>query len=131
MRATGVRGELLVAEKLISKGWGVARPLGDGDPYDLLASKGDASLRIQVKATLSQHAYNTTRPHYQFQLAHGLSSKKRYQPDDVDFFVGCALDAKRFWVIPFSAATTVTLKIYNGEDSKFHRYEEAWVLLES
>ena len=33
-------------------------------------------------------------------------------------------------VIPFSEANVVTLKIYNGEDSKFHRYEDAWVLLE-
>tara|TARA_B100000809_G_scaffold19275_1_gene17054 strand:+ start:276 stop:425 length:150 start_codon:yes stop_codon:yes gene_type:complete len=48
----------------------------------------------------------------------------------MDFFVCCALDSQRFWILPFSAATVTTLKIYNGEDSKFHRYEDAWELLE-
>jgi len=40
------------------------------------------------------------------------------------------LDSQRFWVLPFEAATVTTLKIYNGVDSKFHRYEDAWILLE-
>ena len=42
----------------------------------------------------------------------------------------CALDSHRFWVLPFKAAIVTTLKIYNGKVSKFHRYEDAWVLLE-
>jgi hypothetical protein len=48
----------------------------------------------------------------------------------VDFFVCCDPDSQRFWVLPFEAATVITLKIYNGKESKFHRYEDAWVLLE-
>ena len=132
MKATGVRGELLVSEKLISKGWSVAKPIGDGDPYDLLACKEAKSLRIQIKSTLGAHSYKShPSPHYQFQLAHGLSSKKRYSKEEVDFFICCALDVKRFWIIPFEDATVLTLKIYNGEaGSKFHRYEDAWILLE-
>ena len=50
--------------------------------------------------------------------------------DQVDFFVCCALDSHRFWILPFSATTVITLKIYNGVDPKFHRYEDAWVLPE-
>ena len=130
MRATGQRGELLVAEKLIGQGWSVAPPLGDNDPFDLLVNNGDRFLRLQVKATLEKHTYSQSRPHYQFQLAHSPSSKTRYTADQVDFFVCCALDSRRFWVLPFEAATVITLKIYNGEDGKFHRYEDAWVLLE-
>ena len=56
--------------------------------------------------------------------------QKRYTADQVDFFVCCALDTLRFWILPFEAASVTTLKIYNGEDSKFHRYEDAWLLLE-
>ena len=130
MRSTGQRGELLVAERLIGKGWSVAHPMADA-PYDLLAIKGGRFLRLQVKATLEKHLHKgKTRPHYQFQLAHGLSSKKRYTADQVDFFVCCALDSQRFWIIPFPDATVVTLKIYNGEGGKFHKFEDAWVLLE-
>ena len=120
----------MVAEKRIGQGWSVAHPFGDNNPFDLLVNKGDRYLRIQVKATLEKHIYNQSRPHYQFQLAHGVSSKKRYTADQVDFFVCCALDSKRFWVLPFEAATVVTLNIYDGENGKFHRYEDAWVLLE-
>lgn len=130
MRATGQRGELLVAERLIGQGWSVAPPFGDNDPFDLLVNKGDRFLRLQVKSTLEQHNYRHSRPHYQFQLAHGVSSKKRYTADQVDFFICCALDTHRFWILPFEAATVTTLKIYNGEDSKFHLYEDAWNLLE-
>ena len=130
MRSIGQRGELLVAEKLIGKGWSVAHPIGDNDPFDLVVNKGDRFLRIQVKATLEKHKYNQSRSHYQFQLAHGPSSKTRYTAEQVDFFVCCALDSQRFWVLPFEAATVITLKIYNGVDSRFHRYEDAWILLE-
>ena len=129
MVQTGPRGELLVAEKLIERGWSVAPPIGNNYPFDLIVNKGDKFLRLQVKATLEQHNYKHTRPHYQFQLAHGVSSKKRYTADQVDFFVCCALDSRRFWVLPFEAATVITLKIYNGEEGKFHRYEDAWGLL--
>ena len=62
--------------------------------------------------------------------ADGVSSKKRYKAGEVDFFVCCALDSHRFWVLPFKAAIVTTLKIYNGKVSKFHRYEDAWILLE-
>ena len=96
MRATGQRGELLVAEKLIGQGWSVAPPLGDNDPFDLLVNKGDKFLHLQVKAALEQHSYRNNRPHYQFQLAHGVSSKKRYTAWEEDFFVCCALDSNRF-----------------------------------
>ena len=57
--------------------------------------------------------------------------------------VGCKLDPDTYHGItnglvaghtvadlPFEAATVTTLKIYNGKDSKFHRYEDAWNLLD-
>jgi len=129
---TGPRGELLVAEQLLGRGWIVAPPIGDNDPFDLMVNKGARFLRIQIKTTLEQHTYQCNRPHYQFQLAHGTSSttKKRYTAEQVDFFVCCALDARRFWVLPFEAANVTNLKIYNGKTSRFHCYEDAWNLLE-
>ena len=130
MRSIGQRGELLVAERLIAHGWGVAHPLSDTARFDLLTVKGDRMLRVQVKSTQKQHSYKDSRPHYQFQLAHGLSSKKRYDPHDVDFFICCALDTQKFWVIPYGAIRSLTLKIYNGKTGKIHAYREAWHLLE-
>jgi hypothetical protein len=130
VRSIGQRGELLVAERLLEQDWSIAHPLSDTSPFDLIAAKGDRFLRIQVKATLKQHSYPSSRRHYQFQLAKGLSSKKRYTKGEVDFFVCCALDSHRFWVIPLAEVGTLTLKIYSGTGGKFHQFENAWVLLE-
>jgi len=130
VRSTGQRGELLVAERLIEQGWSVAHPLSDSTSFDLLVAKGELFRRIQVKATLQQHRYPSSRPHYQFQLAHGVRSKKPYEKGQVDFFVCCAINANRFWVIPFIESKTITLKIYNGNKSRLHKFEEAWGLLD-
>ena len=128
--SVGQRGEFLVAEKLLSYGWIVAQPLSSASVFDLLVGKGGKiRQRVQVKSTLEQHSYKYNRPHYQFILSHGASVKKRYTATQIDFFICCALDAGKFWILPFKAATATTLKIYNGEDSKFHRYEDAWELL--
>ena len=54
-----------------------------------------------------------------------------YSADEIDFFVCCCITNMKFWVLPFKAVTVITLKIYNGVDSKFHRYEDAWNLLEN
>ena len=41
------------------------------------------------------------------------------------------LDSQRVeGVLPFEAGTVVTLKIYNGEEGKYYRYEDPWILLE-
>jgi hypothetical protein len=37
--------------------------------------------------------------------------------NEVDYFICCALDAQRFWVIPFKEVSAITLKIYNGTKS--------------
>lgn len=132
MKSAGVRGELLVAEKLISKGWAVSLPVGDNDPFDIIANREGKIRRIQVKTTLGIHEYPTSRPHYQFQLAKGKSSKTRYNGGQIDFFVCCALDSLRFWVIPLTETGTVTAKIYSGtgNKSRFAKFEDAWGLLD-
>ena len=127
MNQTGPRGELLVADQLMARDWVVTTPLATAPHFDLLATKGGAFLRIQVKTTLKQRT--VPKLHYQFQLARGPSAKKRYSADEIDFFVCCCITDRKFWVIPFEAATVITLKIYNGSDGRFHRYENAWNLL--
>ncbi len=53
--------DLLVAEKLISKGCDVADPLGHNHAYDLLAIKGNKILKIQVKATVESKTRQAKR----------------------------------------------------------------------
>ena len=52
-------------------------------------------------------------------------------PLGVDLFFICGpLCGRLLGVLPFEGVTGMNLKIYNGEDSKFQRYEDPWVLLE-
>ena len=52
----GAAAEMLIAHELIHMGFGVAIPLGDSDPYDLIAIHKRRISRVQVKATrVPQH----------------------------------------------------------------------------
>ena len=61
--STGVRGELLAAEKLVEHGWSVSFPV-DTSPYDLVAAKGGKIQRIQVKSTIGLKKYKGYKEHY-------------------------------------------------------------------
>jgi len=131
-RAIGQRGEFLVAEKLLEHGWNIAHPLSDSSAFDLLASKGRKIWRIQIKTTQSLvHYPSENSPNFQFQTNHGCKTKVMYDKSTVDFFICCALDCSKFWVLPFDAVKSVTLKIYGGKKCKYTIYENAWELLES
>jgi len=111
-------------------GWSVAQPMSSTSVFDLLAGEGGKIWRrLQIKTTLEKHKYPQSSEHYQFQLAHGVAAKKRYTADQIDFFICCALDTHRFWILPFDKATTVCLKIYNGKHNRMQEYEDAWGLL--
>ena len=126
--STGVRGELLAAEKLVEHGWSVALPV-DAPTFDIICVKGKLNRRIQVKTTEGLKNYEGRSPHYQFQLGRGLHSKFRYSKGEFDFFVCVALDTPRFWVFPFDDISTLTMKIYDAT-ARYSRYENAWQLLE-
>ena len=47
-----------------------------------------------------------------------------------DLAIGMSSRPSAMAVVSQICLPQITLKIYNGVDSKFHRYEDAWVLLE-
>jgi len=47
-----------------------------------------------------------------------------------DLGIGMSSRPSAMAVVSQICLPKITLKIYNGVDSKFHRYEDAWVLLE-
>lgn len=130
-RTIGQRGEFLVAEKLLEHGWDIAHPLSDSSSFDLLASKGDKIWRIQIKTTQSLVLYSgENSPNFHFQTNHGCKTKVMYDKSTVDFFIFCALDCAKFWVLPFDTVKSVTTKIYGGKKCRYTIYENAWELLE-
>ena len=122
----------MVAEKLLEHGWDIAHPLSDSSPFDLLVSKGDRIWRIQIKTTRGLIMYkSSTSPNFQFQTNHGCRVKSMYDKALVDFFIFCALDCMKFWVLPFVAVRSMTTKIYGGRNCKFAIYANAWELLDA
>jgi len=128
MRATGTRGELLVAEILIGKGFHVSLPL-DETQFDLVATSGSKSFRLQVKCTSKPINDWRRTVRYNFNITRGNSTKKAYTFDDCDFLICIALDTHRFWVIPIGDVGASSLKIAACAESKYSKYEGRWDLL--
>jgi uncharacterized protein YqfB (UPF0267 family) len=129
MKALGDRGELLVAQELIERNWNVSFPFGDNARYDIIAEKDRHFCRIQVKSTENVTMTPRHGPHYAFGLCHGKAVKDPYDKNSIDFFICCAIERKRFWVLPIEKVTFKTLKIFiTGK--KHHEYEGAWDLLQ-
>lgn len=130
MRATGTRGELLVAEKLIELGFHVSIPL-DETQFDLVATHGEKSFRIQVKCTggMEKTPRPTSCPRYNFNLSRGSSRKITYTHADCDFIICLAMDSSRYWIIPVEDIASKILKIPANGSSKFCKYEYRWDLI--
>jgi len=127
----GLRGELLVTERLISLGWIVSVPIGHDTIYDIIAHKGNHLHKVQIKCTESlKKLAGSNAPSFQFSCKHGKSNSS-YSKEDVDFFVFTALDCVKFWVLPVNAVKGTHVKIYTGPKCKYGNYENAWNLLET
>jgi hypothetical protein len=130
MRATGTRGELLVAEKLIGLGFHVSIPL-DETQFDSVATFNEKSFRIQVKCTggFEKCQRRNCSPRYNFNLSRGSSRKVQYTQSDCDFIICLAMDSSRYWIIPVEDIAVKILKIPANGSSKYSKYENRWDLI--
>jgi PD-(D/E)XK endonuclease len=115
-------GELAFMRKAISLGYGVAKPWGDSDHYDLIINRGKVFWRIQVKSVWSTKSYwvKTTG-----------SNGKTYTADEIDFLIAY-INAEELWyVFPVAALksrSSIVVWPYSRR-SQFEEYREAWKLL--
>ena len=131
VNAIGLRGELLVTERLIALGWAVSVPIGHQSVYDVIAHKEKYLHKVQIKCTESLMKFvGSNAPSFQFSCKHGKANHS-YSKDEVDFFIFCALDCVKFWVLPVNAVKGTHVKIYTGPKCKYGNYENAWNLLET
>jgi len=113
------------------RGFGVAKPYGDNEHYDVVVDSGKRLWRVQVKSTASTH-------HRGFSVRSSWRSSRRqiaYTEEDVDFLAvriaGCGI----WYVIPVRAlGGRLTIHLYpfgsrKGGKRRFEKYREAWELL--
>ena len=142
-RRKGGIAELAVAAKLSEIGFTVSWPLIE-DAYDLIAEKGGAMHRIQVKsATLSKHSsYRCCLEHSGGSSPDGVKIKKRYCKKDCDFIILYLPFSKDypdligdgFYIIPVEATRGCYVAVVfpagkgtgNIKVCKWEKYKDGW-----
>jgi PD-(D/E)XK endonuclease len=124
------RGEMVEAAfvaKVVSLGFGVAKPLGDSDPFDFIVQAGGRLSKVQVK---SAHCVGEDGT-YSFR-AHGHDSKA-YRADQIDVLVVYVVPENAWYVFPVRMIRRMRfLKLFSRSRkrrSKFEKYREAWGFL--
>ena len=120
----GGAAELLVAYELMERGFGVCVPLGDSEPYDLIATYKTKLSRIQVKSTRTKTSSGTYRVMFQ----KGRNKKTTYSKADTDFIAAVVYytSGPAVYVIPIENLKSVKGSFFDlGQHprypSKWHR----------
>ena len=122
----GEIGEAAFLHKAASMGFGVAKPWGDSDRYDLIVDVGGRLLKVQVK---SAHCV-CAQPGGGYHIRAHPYQRISYRADVIDFLVAYIVPEDIWYVFPPSAFKTMkSLRLFpqhKQKTSKFERYREAW-----
>jgi hypothetical protein len=118
----GGAAELLVAHELMEHGFGVCIPLGDSEPYDLIAISGKRISRVQVKSSRAATKHGT----YRIMFAHGRKTKSMYTSDQTDFIAAVLYydTTTAIYIIPVKDIKTIKGIFYDV--GKHPRYPQKW-----
>ncbi len=124
------RGEMAEAaflHKAAMLGFGVSKPWGDSEPYDLILDSGSGLWRVQVKS-----AYRCNKCGGYMICAHGSRRKKSYSHKEIDVLVAYIVPEDLWYVLPVTLfRKTKSLRLFPKPDSpsKYNLYRQAWRLL--
>lgn len=111
----------------------VSIPIHDHRGYDFVAQSISKLYKIQVKSTrtLVKDASRRSRtPFYRIMLSRGSSKKELYEKKHLDFFAIYIFDINQWFIIPHSAVTSKSIRLYPQKPNhKFSKYLEAWHLI--
>jgi PD-(D/E)XK endonuclease len=120
----GEMAEAAFLHKASMLGFGVSKPWGDSEPYDLIVDSGSGLWRVQVKSAYRCNKYGG------FMIcAHGSRRKKSYSPKEIDALVAYIVPEDLWYVLPVKLfRKTKSLRLYPklGSPSKYNLYREAW-----
>ena len=112
--------------KAATFGFGVAKPWGDCDRYDIIVRAGKIFWRVQIK---SVRAMAPTKRHHRVKASTGLDIS--YTADDLDFLVAYIFPEDSWYVFPVAVIENrKVLCIRPGSKrSRLEQYREAWTLM--
>jgi hypothetical protein len=114
-----------------NRGFGVAKPFGDNEHYDVMVDAGGRIWRVQVKCAIDSH-----RGHFQVP-SHWTTSKRlvAYTPADIDLLAAFIRPHSIWYLIPIKAIRgrlVLALHPFGARRrpvNNFEPYREAWHLL--
>ena len=130
-KSLGELAELAFLYKAATLGFGVAKPLGDNEPFDFILNSGHRLWRVQVKSTYRQaksgaYSFRSTR-------AAAQGKPRTYTPEMIDILAGWVMPLDVWYIIPVQAfAPRRTLAVYPHRElaaGQFEPFREAWCLL--
>ena len=127
----GEIAELAFMQKAVSLGFGVAKPYGDNERYDLVVDSGQRLWRVQVKST----TYTKYGSYRVAAIHHENGHTVPYQPSEVDFLAAHVIPEDIWFILPIRAIGARTLLTLSTSASVPRRprlwdaYREAWHLL--
>lgn len=130
-RVRGEQVELQFVLKAVSLGFGVARPYGDTQAYDVIVESEKRLWRVQVKSTDCRY-----RGGYALAATHSRQSARQpYEESEIDLLAGYVIPEDLWYLIPVKKVRGHRLAylfprgLVTGDQAKFEAYREAWDLL--
>ena len=122
--------------RLLELGWGVAKPIGDRHPYDLIVDIEGVLARLQIKSAW----FNKSDNNYcvdvrRTQTNRRIMKRSLYSNQDFDFALVYISDQRIFYVFPVSTFITFGSTLSLVETDKRQRkpksanYREAFELI--
>jgi protein gp37 len=120
--------EAAFLHKASTLGFGVAKPWGDSDPYDLIVDSGRRLWRVQVKSAYRSGEYGGYTFH-----AYGNETKRPYSLKDIDVLVAYIVPEDLWYVLPVRLFRKIKgMRLFptsRRRSSKYEAYREGWELL--
>jgi PD-(D/E)XK endonuclease len=130
VKRRGELGEAAFLHKASTLGFGVAKPWGDSDRYDVVVDTAGRLFKVQVK---SAHCVSASPGGGYNIRAHG-HRRKSYTAREIDFLVAYIVPEDIWYVFPPRAFKKMkSLRLFphrKQKISKFERYREAWRLFQ-
>lgn len=120
--------ELAFMLKAASLGFGVAKPWGESDRYDVILDSGHRLWRVQVRST-------ETQVRHRFRVGTTVTGGAVLSPADIDVLVAYIIPLDIWYIVPVGhLGTRVDIRLYphgSVEFGHFEPFREAWHFFDS
>lgn len=111
----------------LQKGWGVAKPIGDRLPYDVILDINGRLVKVQVKSAW----FDAVKSNYVVDNRRTKTNRRTmirdvYKSDDFDFAIVFISELNIFYVFPFEVFVSYGSEIHLIETDKRQRKPKSW-----